>query len=138
MSRVPAVVYCILTLCAVAALCGLWFVPPDTIGYDICFSRRVLHLSCAGCGATRATYALLHGDFGEAFRLNALYVLMIPVLLYAWIAAGAVRIRRAAPVPPVRTPQHSGDSRRGGRVYRSEECVPFLTGRRRLCPDAPC
>lgn len=99
MSRVPAVVYCILTLCAVAALSGLWFVPPDTIGYDVCFSRRVLHLSCAGCGATRATYALLHGDFCEAFRLNALYVLMIPVLLYAWIAAGQSVFGARRPFP---------------------------------------
>ena len=37
---------------------------------------------CAGCGATRALYALLHGRVLEAMHDNALFVAALPLLLY--------------------------------------------------------
>lgn len=99
MTRAPAIFYSAVTLCAIAGLAVLYFVPPERIGYDVCFSRRVLHIYCAGCGATRATRALLHGDVAGAFRLNALYVLLVPVLLYAWFVAGQYVFRVKKPLP---------------------------------------
>lgn len=99
MSRAPAVLYSAVTAGAAAALCILAFVPPESVGYDICFSRRVLHFSCAGCGATRATYALLHGEIREAFRMNALYVAALPVLFYAWFVAGQHAFGARHPLP---------------------------------------
>ncbi len=35
---------------------------------------------CAGCGMTRAAYHVLHFELAEAFRLNPLMVLLLPVL----------------------------------------------------------
>ena len=37
------------------------------------------HLSCPGCGGTRALAALLQGQFGEAMRWNAMVVVLLPV-----------------------------------------------------------
>jgi hypothetical protein len=37
-------------------------------------------LYCPGCGATRATRALLHGDFIAAFHFNALYITLLPLV----------------------------------------------------------
>lgn len=46
-------------------------------------------LYCPGCGDTRASYALLHGDVLEATRQNAFFVLALPFLLFwagrSWI-----------------------------------------------------
>lgn len=99
MNRAPAIIYSVTTLCAAAGLCALYFIPPESLGYDICFSRRVLNISCAGCGATRATRALLHGDFAGAFFLNPFYVLLLPVLLYAWFVAGQHAFGARKPLP---------------------------------------
>ena len=35
---------------------------------------------CAGCGATRAVYSLLHGDLEQAFAYNSLFILLLPLL----------------------------------------------------------
>ncbi len=45
MKHAPAVIYSVLTLIAIAVLAGLYFIPPEKIGYDICFSRRVLNFT---------------------------------------------------------------------------------------------
>lgn len=36
--------------------------------------------NCPGCGSLRATHCLLHGNWGQALQLNALFVLSIPFL----------------------------------------------------------
>jgi hypothetical protein len=38
---------------------------------------------CAGCGATRCVYSLLHGNLEQAFAYNALFVLLLPLIAYA-------------------------------------------------------
>ncbi len=55
--------------------------------------------NCPGCGAGRACYALLHGRWYEAFRYNALLVILLPwiVLYYAvcsvqWLIYGKERL----------------------------------------------
>lgn len=47
-----------------------------------CIFRSVLKLYCPGCGGTRATYELLHGNVLKAFRYNSLYILSIPFIIY--------------------------------------------------------
>ena len=70
-----------------AALVVLYVFDPATVGiYPPCVFRAITGYLCAGCGATRATHQLLHGNLAEAFRLNAMYVLMLPV---AFIGAAA-------------------------------------------------
>jgi hypothetical protein len=57
-------------------------------------------LYCAGCGATRAVYALLHGRLLDALHDNALFVAALPVLLYV-LATHAVAAWRANAWPRV-------------------------------------
>ena len=42
-------------------------------------------LYCAGCGATRALYALLHGRVLTALHDNVLFVALLPVALYLMV-----------------------------------------------------
>jgi hypothetical protein len=38
---------------------------------EVCSMRRVLGVDCPGCGLTRSFVALIHGDIGLAWRMNA-------------------------------------------------------------------
>ena len=56
-----------------------------------CPLRLLTGLDCPLCGATRATYALVHGDVLTAFDHNALYVLSLPLvglLMLLWLVRG--------------------------------------------------
>lgn len=46
-----------------------------------CFFRKLTDLECPGCGMTRATYAVLHGRFAEAFRLNPVGIILFPLAM---------------------------------------------------------
>jgi hypothetical protein len=50
--------------------------------YPQCLLYNATGIYCAGCGATRAIYALLHGRVIEALHDNALFIAMLPFLLY--------------------------------------------------------
>lgn len=39
-------------------------------------------LNCPGCGSLRATHCLLHGNVGDAIKLNPLLVISIPFLAF--------------------------------------------------------
>jgi hypothetical protein len=47
--------------------------------YPRCFLYAQTGIQCPGCGGLRATHQLLHGNVREAFRLNALFVTLLPV-----------------------------------------------------------
>src|SRR5271163_1548576 len=49
--------------------------------YPQCLLYHATGLYCAGCGATRALFALLHGRMLEALHDNALFVLALPLFL---------------------------------------------------------
>jgi hypothetical protein len=62
----------------------VYFFNPSAYGfYPVCQFHRLTGWNCPGCGATRALYALLHGNFSAALRDNALAVV--------GLAAAAVR-----------------------------------------------
>ncbi|MBM4111270.1 MAG: DUF2752 domain-containing protein [Phycisphaerae bacterium] len=63
---------------------------PRTHGLGVlCPSRRWLGIYCPGCGSTRATYDLLHGDIIAAWANNpATLLLGVPVAL--WLVASSV------------------------------------------------
>lgn len=44
-----------------------------------CVFHQLTGLHCAGCGMTRAAYATLHGNLGEAFRFNPVGMVLLPV-----------------------------------------------------------
>jgi len=50
--------------------------------YPQCLLYKTTGIYCAGCGATRAVYALLHGRVLDALHDNALFVAALPVLIY--------------------------------------------------------
>jgi hypothetical protein len=84
---------------AVLLACGalLFFFNPAQHGfYPRCAFYQVTGWQCPGCGGLRAAHQLLHGQVLEAFRLNALAVLALP--LVAWLlwrnwARGGARVR---------------------------------------------
>ncbi len=48
--------------------------------YPQCILYRTTGIYCAGCGATRALYALLHGRVLDALHDNALFIGALPFL----------------------------------------------------------
>jgi hypothetical protein len=68
--------------CAGASAFIYAFDPSRNAVYPQCFLYRTTGIYCAGCGATRAAYALLHGHVLQALHDNALFVAALPILLY--------------------------------------------------------
>ncbi len=50
------------------------------LSVPVCGMAVLAHIPCPGCGLTRATIALLHGDFAGAFALNPLAPVVCPLL----------------------------------------------------------
>ena len=84
-------------------------VDPNEPGhYPMCPTLALLGIDCPGCGGLRATHALAHGDIATAFDHNALFVVLVPVLVGLW----AVWAYRAwTGVTPARTPARDMVSR---------------------------
>jgi hypothetical protein len=57
-----------------------FFDPTKHNFYPLCQFHLLTGLYCPGCGATRASYQLLHGNFLTALHDNALYVLSLMAL----------------------------------------------------------
>ena len=68
--------------CAAASLFVYAVDPSRTAVYPQCLLYNATGLYCAGCGATRALYALLHGRPLDALHDNVLFVAALP----AWRA----------------------------------------------------
>ena len=84
----------------------LLYPPSRTSFYPACPIRQYLGIDCPGCGATRALAALLHGHLAEAIRLNALFVLLLPIAIAAAIETYRRAIRPGIfhwPSPPAAT-----------------------------------
>ena len=61
----------------------LHFFPPGRFPiYPVCMFHKLTGLHCPGCGGTRAAYALVEGDLARAFRMNAAFILALPVIVY--------------------------------------------------------
>jgi len=67
-------------LCAVGVLIYFIFDPARFSIFPPCVFHQVTGLDCPGCGAQRALHQLLHGDILAAVRLNAMFVLSLPIL----------------------------------------------------------
>jgi len=48
----------------------------------LCPMAKVVHQPCPGCGLTRATLELAHGDFAAAFALHPLSILISPLFVF--------------------------------------------------------
>lgn len=49
--------------------------------FPFCVIHQLTGLYCPGCGSTRATYWLLHGDIVKALKYNALYIIALPLMV---------------------------------------------------------
>lgn len=58
-----------------------------------CYFRKLTDLECPGCGMTRATHAFLNGRFAEAFLLNPVGIILLPLAMVglAFEVSGWVR-----------------------------------------------
>lgn len=79
----------------------LLYPPTQTTIYPACPIHQLFGIDCPGCGATRALAALLRGHLREAIYLNALFVLLLPVV----IAVAIETYRRAIRPGTFRWPQ---------------------------------
>ncbi|MBE7169899.1 MAG: DUF2752 domain-containing protein [Williamsia sp.] len=70
---------------AVIILSLLYFFYPANIShfYPACPFHQLTGLFCPGCGSQRATSSLLHGRLFQAADYNLLFVLSLPLVLYA-------------------------------------------------------
>ena len=73
-----------------AAVAFLYFVNPAGFPFlPACPLYTLTGLHCPGCGMTRATHALLHGQLLAALRFNVLFTVGLPVLavagLWCWL-----------------------------------------------------
>jgi Protein of unknown function (DUF2752) len=75
-----------------------FFDPTKNNFYPICQFHLLTGLYCPGCGATRATYQLLHGNCLAALHFNALYVIALAMLA----ARGIWFLKRKYYCQPVR------------------------------------
>jgi hypothetical protein len=78
--------------CACACASAFLFAvdPSQHAVYPQCMLYNATGIYCAGCGATRAAYALLHGRFFDALHDNALFVVALPFILYAIVTYAAI------------------------------------------------
>jgi hypothetical protein len=85
----------ILVFVFVLALCGVALLPltspPFSFGMQTCAFKGVTGLPCPLCGGTRATQALLRGDFVRAHYLN---MAALPVLVA--MVSGAIALTMEA------------------------------------------
>ena len=101
LSRRSAVAHGLLAAALLLCAALLLYPPARTSFYPACPIHEYLGIDCPGCGATRALAAMLHGQFFEALRLNALFILLLPFAL-----GGAIETYRRALRPGVfRWPQ---------------------------------
>lgn len=67
-----------------AATTLIALVDPNVPGhYPACPTKLFLGVDCPGCGGLRATHDLAHGDIAGAWDNNALFVLLVPFIVFA-------------------------------------------------------
>jgi hypothetical protein len=85
----------------IAAIVGLGLVvlflfdPARHAIYPVCLFKKMTGYDCPGCGGLRALHQLLRGEVWQAFQLNALAVVALPLLI-AWAIRSWIRSPREA------------------------------------------
>jgi uncharacterized protein DUF2752 len=74
---------------SLAALGGFLFffnpASPANQFFPKCPFRTLTGMQCPGCGSTRALYQLLHLHPLAAFKLNPLFILTVPFIVYGFL-----------------------------------------------------
>ncbi len=71
---------------AVGGCAVIWMADPTVPGgvLPVCPTKALLGIDCPGCGSLRMIYSLLHLDVTSAIRFNALGVVAMVLLLWAY------------------------------------------------------
>jgi len=56
-------------------------------GQSICASQVLFDMECYGCGMTRAIQHLIHLDIQNAYALNKLSLIVLPLMIYLYISS---------------------------------------------------
>jgi hypothetical protein len=98
MHKHRALVVSLVALAAAIAAYGLRTFGPSWM--PGCLFRSVTGWECPGCGMTRGTYALLHGQIRQAFAFNPVGMILLPLGLVAmgveligWIRGKSLPVR---------------------------------------------
>jgi len=86
------------------------------LGPPVCPTALFFGIPCPGCGLTRATLALLHGDVGTALRLHPLVLVLTPLFAYA-LGVSLVDYVRGVPAAPARLSAWFSDRTRYGAAF---------------------
>ena len=92
-------------LAALGGAVVLYFFNPTSYHfYPVCQFHHLTGLNCPGCGATRALYALLHGDLITALHDNGLFLVLLATagLRGGWFWVNRRRGRPNGPFLPPR------------------------------------
>src|SRR6202453_855755 len=65
---------------------AVWVGDPTTPGgpFPVCPTKALLGIDCPGCGTLRMLYCLMHGDLSAAVRFNALGLVAMVMLVWAY------------------------------------------------------
>jgi hypothetical protein len=74
--------------------------PNTSTAYPQCPLKVLTGIDCPGCGVTRSIYSLLQGDVASALSHNLLFVLALPLIVYALVRWGAGRLGYELPSLP--------------------------------------
>lgn len=69
-------------------------------GFPLCPLAGSFGIPCPGCGLTRATLALLHGDVRSALQLHPLVLVLTPLAAAVSCVTAWSLLRLSAPQPP--------------------------------------
>ena len=71
---------------AAGGCAAIWLADPTVPGgiLPVCPTKALLGIACPGCGSLRMIYSLLHLDVAAAVRFNALGVVALLLLLWAY------------------------------------------------------
>ena len=86
---------------AVATFAGI-FAGIVAFRLPFCPLASVLGVPCPGCGLTRATLALAHGELKHAHELHPLVLVLAPLFIWAMSSAAISYVRGPHPARPVR------------------------------------
>lgn len=67
---------------------AIWVADPTTPNgpLPVCPTKALLGIDCSGCGSLRMLYSLMHGNLLAAARFNALALVAVVLLVWAYLA----------------------------------------------------
>jgi len=71
---------------AMLACAAVWVGDPTTPNgpLPVCPTKALLGIDCPGCGSLRMLYSLMHGNLAAAVRFNALGLVAVGLLVWAY------------------------------------------------------